>query len=198
MADQHRPVMSPETLTRLAGAMTEFATAWAADVEALRAAENELATTTSLLDTSNMRRDDLQGDLNSALADNKLLLDRNAFLEAQIQLIADRAQDAENGMAAVRQRVDATVRGDGTVRERASAAQPAALKLAVAPGSTSERLASLARELEAIRPVAPAAPRQVRELDADKPDGTDLPQDPPPIAHRTMPPSNDFIRQAAQ
>lgn len=197
MADQHRPVMSPETLTRLAGAMTEFATAWAADVEALRSAENELATTTSLLNTSNMRRDDLQADLNSALADNKLLLDRNAFLEAQIQLIADRAQDAENGMAAVRQRVDATVRGDGTVRNRASmSAAP------VAPGSggaTVDRLAKLAREVETVRVTPPtAAPRQVREIDAGSPDGTDLPQDRPPIAHRTMPPSNDFVRQAAQ
>ncbi|MGR4927347.1 hypothetical protein ACIPUD_11125 [Bradyrhizobium sp. CAR08] len=184
-------MMSPETLTRLAGAMTEFSTAWAADVDALRTVEAELSTTTTLLNTANMRREDLQADLDAALANNKLLLDRNAYLEAQIMLIADRAQDAEHGMAAVRQRVDATVRGDGTTRDRVSA-----------PVAPVERLAKLVREIETTQPAAVAAaapeqPRQVREIAADQPDGTELPQEPPPIVRRTMPPANDFIRHAA-
>lgn len=191
MADQHRPMMSPDTLTRLAGAMTEFSTAWAADVDALRTVEAELSTTTTLLNTANMRREDLQADLDAALANNKLLLDRNAYLEAQILLIADRAQDAEHGMAAVRQRVDATVRGDGTTRDRVSA-----------PVAPVERLAKLVRGIEPAQPIAvgaaaPEQPRQVRELAADQPDGTDLPQEPPPVVRRTMPPANDFIRHAA-
>lgn len=192
MPVQHRPVMSPETLTRLAGAMTEFATAWAADVEALRTVESELATTTTLLNTSNMRRDDLQGDLDAALADNKLLLDRNAYLEARVQLIADRARDAENGMAAVRQQVETSVRGDGTMRDRGAPV----VKLEAAPG-TAERLAKIARAIEPSLPASPApaaaAPRAVRELDAEGPDGTDLPQDPPPIG-RTPIPDNIFQR----
>lgn len=196
MADQHRPVMSPETLTRLAGAMTEFATAWTADVDALRAVENELSTTTTLLNTSNMRRDDLQGDLDAALADNKLLLDRNAYLEARVQLIADRARDAEHGMAAVRQQVETSVRGDGTIRDRGMPPAAPVVKLAIAPAST-ERLAKLAREIEpslaAAAPPTGVATRQVREIDAGSTDGTDLPQDPPPIA-RTPVPDNIFQR----
>ncbi|UPT99314.1 hypothetical protein J4G48_0015220 [Bradyrhizobium barranii subsp. apii] len=199
MTDQHRSILSPDTLTRLSGTMAEFASAWSADVEALRTAEAELATTKVLLGTANMRRDDLQGDLDAALAANKSLMDRNAFLEAQILLIADRAQDAENGMAAVRQRVDATVRADGTVRDRVSAAAaPVAPAVAAPP---ADRLVKLVRELETPRaavtdPPIAGAPRQVRELAAGLPDGTDLPQEPPPIIPTPLAPN--FFQPAAQ
>jgi hypothetical protein len=164
--------------------MPEFAAAWAGDVNALRAVEAELSATKSLLVAANLRTDDLQSDLDKALADNNRLNVRNAYLEAQVLTFADRARDAEHGMAAIAERAGQVVRGDGTTRDRASAAAPIATapvtQIIAAPEETA----------------APVAPRQVREIDAGAPDGTDLPQEPPPIASSPLPPG-PFL-QAAQ
>jgi hypothetical protein len=177
---EHRPVLDPNILRRLASSMENIAAAWESDVTELRGTEARLADTIRTLNAVTDRANDVSGDLLSARAENKALLLRNAHLEAHVQALYDRSLDAQDLLGALASRAVDVARG-------APAAEPGGEKPApvAAPPPAATRIS--------------VAPDQEPDDFGDD-DGTNLPRQRPKFLQamaaeqprRTIPPQNSF------
>jgi hypothetical protein len=95
---EHRPILDPTILGRLAGSMAHFETAWLADLVELRRVEGKLGDTERLLNAATDRASDLQADLRTARQENSDLIKRNAHLEAQVQNLYEKSLDAQDAL----------------------------------------------------------------------------------------------------
>lgn len=169
----HRPVLSPDVLLRLATNMETIHTAWQADVESLRTAQDELEKTKRVLDTTADRASTLQSDLVAARLECAALQQRNAFLEAQLQRIYDASLDARDHLSSLA----------GQVVEVARQSPPLAAAPSNQPPSNKPAPAS----------EVPSHVAVDSEEDDEIPAFLSAPH--PAVDYRTVPPSNQFARQ---
>jgi regulator of replication initiation timing len=92
---EHRAILDPAILGRLATSMEQFEGAWLNDLAELRRLEGKLADTERLLNAATDRSSDLQADLRATREENKALILDNAHLKAQLQSLYDNSQDAK-------------------------------------------------------------------------------------------------------
>lgn len=173
---EHRPVLDPSILGRLATSMVQFEQAWLSDVEQLRAFEQKLLDTERLLNAATDRSSDLQADLRAARQENSELIRRNAHLEAQLQKLYENSLDAKDALINLAGRAVEVARTAPTVQSRnetpAHVEQPA-------PRRTS------------------GAWKDPEKNPPGDEDGTKLPAGMPSFISVTRPPINQFQSQHA-
>lgn len=101
---EHRPVLDPAILGRLATSMAQFEQAWLSDLIALRRTEARLADIERERNAAIDRADNLQSDLVAARQEVSDLIHRNAHLEAQVQKLYEGSEDAKDALTALAQR----------------------------------------------------------------------------------------------
>jgi septal ring factor EnvC (AmiA/AmiB activator) len=112
---EHRLVIDPGVMRRLANSMVAFANAWDGDIAELRRVESELEDTKRLLNAATDRASDLQGDLRAVRQENADLIKRTAHLEAQIQSLYDKSLDARDALGSLATRAVDVARTAPTV-----------------------------------------------------------------------------------
>jgi len=95
---EHRSILDPAILGRLATSMVQFEQAWQADLVELRRTEEKLADAIRSLNSADDRASHLEADLRQIREENKALLLDNAHLKAQVQALYDNSQDAKTAL----------------------------------------------------------------------------------------------------
>ncbi len=95
---EHRNVLEPGVLTRLGSSMDQIAIAWQADITAVHRLEGELAIMRRERDAAVDRAEFVEKDLRDARERNEALVQRTAHLEAQLQAVYDRSEDAKDAL----------------------------------------------------------------------------------------------------
>lgn len=183
---EHRVEMEPSILLRLAESMRHIAEAWQRDVDAVREANGQNESLMRAMNAANDRADNLNGDLIALRNENRVLIDRNSWLEAQYQLLHDTTLDARDALTTLAERAARRAEDAPTVART------------VAPPRVHDDGTT------APRPAPAAAPTPDREIppsvdrtdDHDDDDGTGLPAG-KPFFLRTPLPDIDFAPQRA-
>lgn len=115
---EHRLVLDPDVAIRVGAGVVAFAEAWKGDVAALRRVEGELADTQRMLNAAADRASGLQGDLAAAREENRALINRNAYLEAQIQSLYEKSHDAKDVMESLASKAVEVARAAPSVEPR--------------------------------------------------------------------------------
>lgn len=176
MPADHRVILDPSILGRMALTMETIQAGWETDVAAIGRLQAELSDTRRLLDAAADRADGLQGDNASLKQQNLDLIHRNAYLEEQYRRLFDCSIDARDALNKLAGRVADSARASAPVTAES---QPKA------PVPTP-------------KPEVPVAEKRapLTGIEAGD-DGTGLPQGRPSFLDhgRTMPPINEFVRQ---
>lgn len=191
--DEHRITLDPSVLSRLAESMNHIAEAWQKDVDALNDARGQNETLTRALNASDDRADNMNADLRVVRGEARALLERNAWLEAQLHLLQETTSDARDALTTL---IERAARRNEEIPERIYV--PPAPIAAAAPvredGTTAPRPQPQAQPQAAEPPAPPvempAAPVVVVEED----DGTGLPAE-RPLFLRTPLPTIDFTAE---
>jgi septal ring factor EnvC (AmiA/AmiB activator) len=115
---EHRLVLDPDVARRVGAGVVAFAEAWEGDIAALRRVESELAETQRMLNAAADRASGLQGDLAAAREENRALINRNAYLEAQIQSLYEKSHDAKDVMESLASKAVEVARAAPSVEPR--------------------------------------------------------------------------------
>ncbi len=107
---EHRPVLDPSILDRMANSMSSIKDAWDEDVIELRRTKQELADTAAALAVANERLRETQTDLAQSRRENEALIRRNAHLDAHIEKLTENTMDARDILGGLAVRAAESVR----------------------------------------------------------------------------------------
>jgi len=176
---EHRNVMDPSVLHRIASNMESIAEAWQADIDALHAETDRANGLERELNTTMDRASNLQADLRSTMERLEGVIYRNAFLEAQVQRLRDTSLDARDTLAAI------ASQAEQVAHEESAAAAPARAAAPLAGEVKTEQ----AR-------VVPPQPEPTQPSHDDEDDGSGLPPGTPEFLRTPLPDGVDFSAPA--
>jgi hypothetical protein len=107
---EHRPVLDPSILARMASSMDSIREAWEADVAEIRRQLGETENLRRDLTAAIDRAELYQVEMQAAKDENRRLIEEKAHLEAQVQKLTENSLDARDMLGALAVRAAESVR----------------------------------------------------------------------------------------